>query len=110
MSRANVRNESYSLSFGVDHTPMGCFFQLYETAAIGEDPEGDEIEQPQVEADEMYGLRIHNRRTLERNLTLRRVIDAFARHNLTLRNEEIIIDIGKACGLDVSKQVFELWD
>lgn len=104
MSRKTIRTCEYSLSFGVDHTPMGCFFQLYETTAKGENPEADEYDTPQVEADELFGLKIHNPKTLDRNPKLREALGY-----RTLRNEEAIINIGKACGLDVAKDVYELW-
>lgn len=108
MSRAAESNDRYILAFGVDHTPMGCFFQLFETAAEGENPEGDEMDQPQIDADEMYGIRVHNPKTLERNPTLGYLIPKLTKQSL--RNEETIIEIGKACGLDVAKRVYELWD
>lgn len=106
MSRAQVENDRYKFAFGVDHTPMGCFFQIWEKAAEGEVPEMDETDTPQVEADEMCGWRISNVKTLERNPVLAKALAPFG----NLRNEETVIAIGKAMGFDVSKEVFMLWD
>lgn len=108
MSRATEKNEKYTLAFGVDHTPMSCFFQLYEKAAKGET--GDE-DGPQISADEQFGLEINNRNTLSRNQRLARIINRMETEGTgILRTEETIIEIGKALGLDVTKKVFELWD
>jgi len=106
MSRKQVRNPRYTFAFGVDHTPMGCFFQVWENVAKGENPEADEFDTPQVEADEMYGLRISNAKTLERNPALARLLNSVA----ALRNEETVIAIGTALGFKVSKEVYDLWD
>ncbi len=108
MSREVMSNDKYTLVMGVDHTPMGCFFQLYENAAAGEDPEADEMEAPQIDADELYGIRINNPKTLERNATLGCLIPKLTKQ--LLRNEETIIEVGKACDLDVGELVYRLWD
>jgi hypothetical protein len=111
MSRESVSNDRYTLAFGVDHTPMGCFFQLWEKAAKGENPEADEVEQPQVDANEQFGMHIHNVQTLARNPELRRVLRKIpTTAGPSLRNEETIIAIGKACGFDISRAVYKLWD
>lgn len=111
MSRYVINNEKYTMAFGVDHTPMGAFFQLYENAAAGEDPDADETEQPQIDCDEMYGLRIHNQKTLDRNPKLASAIKVFVDHaRNAVRTEEHVINLGKACGLDIEQAVFKLWD
>ena len=110
MSRARFSNDKYSFVFGVNHTPMGCFFQVWELAAEGELPDQDDTDMPQVEADEMYGLSVSNTRTLERNPALKRALEKLSKSSKYLRNEETIIDIGKSLGFYVSKMVYELWD
>lgn len=119
MSREQMSNDRYTFAFGVDHTPMGCFLQLWEKKAEGEDEEADGMDMPQVEADEMYGYRLTNSNTLERNDELNRVLMALSKafamseHVSWLRDEENIIAIGVACGFDrnkLEKSVRELWD
>ena len=105
MSRESVSNDRYTLAFGVDHTPMGCFFQLWEKAAKGEDPESDGMGQPQIQGDEHFGMAVHNPNTVRRN----RELETALRY-VTLRNEETVIKIGKACGLNVVREVHELWN
>jgi hypothetical protein len=110
MSRAVVNNEKYRFAFGVDHTPMGCFFQVYEKAAKGENPELDETDTPHIDADEMFGLRINHLPTLERNPVLAKQIKRLSYEPAYLRTEETIINIGKVLGFDIAKRVYELWD
>lgn len=115
MSRKTETSAAYVLSFGVDNSPMGCFFQLWELAAKGEDPEADAVDQPQIEADEVYGLRINNQKSLERNPKLARAINPLKKLNLDrlqsfLHLEETIIDIGKSCNMNITKNVYALWD
>lgn len=112
MSRATAENDKYIIAFGVDHTPMGCFFQVYEKAAVGENSEMDEMGIPQIEANESYGLTVHNKKTLERNPQLRRQIESIQGPNEKryLRDPSRIDDIGRAIRLDITKQVYELWD
>jgi len=113
MSRATVSNDKYKLAFGIDHTPMGCFFQLYEKAAKGECPEDDETDRPQIGADEVFGLDIANPKTLERNPKLAFIFkDWTTKERIVsyLRTEKYVIEIGKACDLDIEKKVYELWD
>ena len=103
MSRREAGNADYQIVFGVDHTPMGCFFQIYESIVKDD-------EQPQIRFDELYGLTVNEPKTLERNSKLDRVIRTLRDNNDYIRNEEILIAIGKALGLDIEKDVFELWD
>lgn len=114
MSRETASNDRYEMAFGVDHTPTGCFFQLYEKAAVGEDAEADGMRQPQIEGNETFGVRVNNTNTLDRNRRLSDVLRPLGLEDKKkarlLRNEETIIAIGKACGLDIAKAVYELWD
>src|SRR5436305_1420994 len=110
MSRAVVNNDKYRFAFGVDHTPMGCFFQIYEKAAKGENPELDETDIPHVDADEMFGLRVNHTPTLARNPALTQQIKRLCYEPARLRAEETIIGIGRVLGFDITKQVYELWD
>ena len=114
MSRATASNGLYTLAFGVDHTPMGCFIQLWEKAAEGENAEWDDMDGPQIDMDEMWGLKIHNKKTLERSPNLNKVLQDGKIDKPLLRqalhSQEFIIDIGLACGLDIRKKVYELWD
>lgn len=105
MSRASFSNDKYTFAFGVDHTPMGCFFQIWERAAEGEIPLLDETGSPQVEADELFHLDVKNDKTLERNPALTRALEPLRQTSRYLRNEETIIGIGKALGLDVAEEV-----
>lgn len=103
MSRASETNARYTMAFGVDHTPMGCFFQVYE-----KDHETEEGG-PGVQADELYGVKIEDKGILERNPTLAKRIGEI--NDLAmLRDEAVIAGVGKALGLDVERKVYELWD
>ncbi len=108
MSRRTASNDRYTMAFGVDHTPMGCFFQIWEKVAEGEHPEQDEMDAPQIEGDELFGIRAHNPNTMTRNRALGATIEGLAK--TTLRNEKTIIALGKSLGLSIEKDVHELWD
>lgn len=109
MGRAQVSNDKYTFAFGVDHTPMGCFIQVWEKAAKGENPEMDAMDAPQIDADEMFGIRVHNK-TLDRNPNLFDVVVLLQLEVNSLREQHIVTAIGEALGFDVAKQDHELWD
>jgi hypothetical protein len=100
MSRCDKSNDQYLMAFGVDHTPMGCFFQIWK--------QGEE--KPGISVDELYGIKIRDKEILINNPTLKVILDCFLDGSKSLRNEEHICQVGRSLGLDIQKEVWKLWD
>lgn len=110
MSRKSVSNDKYTMAFGVDHTPMGAFFQIWELAAEGENEEMDGMEAPQIDCDELFGLRVHPP-TLNRNRPLKEALRVFEQSpKAAVRTESAVCEVAWSLGFNINKDVYELWD
>ncbi len=116
MSRYQVSNERYTFAFGVDHTPMGTFFQIWDKKI-----ERDEYDTPHAEYDALFGLQIHHVAVVATNQPLRFLLQLYEEvweqakqegrgTNLT---EGMILDCAYALGWQIEtleRKVHELWD
>lgn len=122
MSRATFTNAKYTFVFGVDHTPMGTFFQVYDRGI----PKDDE-DTPHFEYDALFGPRGDKRpevtEALNSNGKLFRVIDEFKKmwptnkeRGTTNLGVQHIVEVARALGFTkpdidvIQRKAYELWD
>lgn len=122
MSRAVFSNAQYTFAFGVDHTPMGTFIQIWDKKAPMTDEE-EESSDPHFEYDAMYGPRRQKGYTASDNGLLFRMMIHIAKE-WDYNKEKGRTNLGVqhivqfACALNFDKQTidviqrkaFELWD
>ena len=104
MSRETFQNEKYELAIGVDHA-LGAFFQIWEEGY--REPEGD---LPGISASEQFGFAVNDMAIFERNKKLEAEINRYRSDVRYLRDAEVVVKIAKACGFEVKKEVYKLWD
>jgi hypothetical protein len=111
MSRATFTSEKFVFAFGVDHTAMGTFFQIWYKYYHGENSAS-----PDVEADSLFGVVITREEFVKEHAPeawdyVQKIKAAGLKgKNLT---EEDIIAVGKGLGItnpNFEKKVYELWD
>ena len=116
MSRTQVRNQRYTLAFGVDHTPMGPFLQIWDALFK------DDYDSPLVDIDSMFGVRIKSQENLDANPRLAELVSTISQMYKDFKKQqgvypnlstEAVLMVAGVLGLRgpaLERQVYELWD
>lgn len=114
MSRAQYQSDRYTFAFGVDHTPMGPFLQLWD-----KDLPIDEYDTPHIDIDAMYGIRIADPSVLNNqalDAAVQKIAAGFRFPTHVNMSARHVVSVLKALDFpwqehgDIERKIYELWD